>query len=249
MQQEAPAGRLAGKVAIVSGAASGMGLEHVRAFAREGAAVLGFDLAFAGDAGLRDELASGRYRQTLGDVTSRQDWERVVRECEQAFGPPSVLVNNAGIAAANRVESIAEAEYRRILDVNQVGAFLGMQSVIAPMRRAGGGSIVNVSSTAGLVGFEDNFAYVATKWALRGMTRAAALELAGDGIRVNAVCPGETDTPLLRSDPTALPPEASPFGRWAQPAEVSAAVVFLASDESSYLSGTDIVIDAGQTSA
>jgi 3alpha(or 20beta)-hydroxysteroid dehydrogenase len=125
-----------------------------------------------------------------------------------------------------------------------------MQSVIAAMRYAGGGSIVNICSTSGLVAFEDNFAYVASKWAVRGMTKAAALELAADGIRVNAVCPGETETPMLlnNTEPgAALPPESFPMGRWARPQEIASAVLFLASDESSYMSGSEVVVDGAYT--
>lgn len=238
-------GRLDGKVAVVSGGGSGMGWAHMRAFVEEGAAVVGFDVVYRD--GFPSDLGSTGIRCLTGDVTSQEDWNRVITECEKSFGPPNVLVNNAGIAAANSVETVSETEYRRVLEVNQLGVFLGMQSVVGAMRRAGGGSIINVSSTAGLVGFTDNFAYIASKWAIRGMTRAAALELAPDGIRVNTICPGETDTPLLRADPTALSPDASLFGRWARPSEISSAAVFLASDESSYVSGADIVVDAGHT--
>ncbi|MEU9885013.1 SDR family oxidoreductase [Sphaerisporangium sp. NPDC051011] len=115
------------------------------------------------------------------------------------------------------------------------------------MRRQGGGSIINICSTSGLVAFENNFSYVASKWAVRGMTKAAALELARDGIRVNAVCPGETDTPLIRADPTVSPPTGLPFGRWARAEEIASAVVFLASDESSYMTGSDVVVDGAYT--
>jgi len=246
-EREASVGRLAGKVVIVSGAASGMGTVHVRAMLAEGASVLGFDRTVGG--GFESSIAGAPERTCLlgGDVTSADDWRRIVDVCTERFGAPNVLVNNAGIARAGRLDSTSETEYRQVIDVNQIGALLGMQAVIPAMQRSGGGSVINISSTSGLVAFADNFAYTAAKWAVRGMTRAAALELASAGIRVNTVCPGETDTPLLRADPTALPPEASRFGRWAQPEEISAAVVFLASDESSYMSGSDIVIDAAHT--
>lgn len=202
---------------------------------------------------LVEELGSDRF-QFLPDrsVASASDWAEVVRCCEVTYGSPTVLVNNAGIFRSTRVESVAEQTYRSVIDVNQVGPFLGMQSVIAAMRFAGGGSIVNISSTSGLVAFEDNFAYVASKWAMRGMTNAAALELAADGIRVNAVCPGETETPMLlnSAEPgTSMPPESFPFGRWGRPEEIAAAVLFLASDESSYMSGTELVVDGAYTAA
>lgn len=241
--------RLDEKVAIVSGAGSGMGQEHARALVRAGARVIGFDMSPGSTSALTDEFGADRYRWLLGDVTSIADWQRVVAECAAVFGPPTVLVNNAGIARANRVETVAESEYRRVIDVNQVGPFLGMQAVVAPMKAAGGGSIVNICSTAGLVGFTDNFAYVASKWALHGMTKAAALELLEHRIRVNTVFPGETDTPLLRADPTALSPESSRYGRWAQPSEIAAAVVFLASDAADYMSGAEVIIDGTHTAA
>lgn len=243
-------GLIDGKVAIVSGAGSGMGVAHVRALVEQGARVVGFDVTPGAGPDLVYEFSGRRFAFLSGDVTSRADWARAVDFCEVTFGAPSVLVNNAGILRTNRAESVTEAEYRSVVDVNQVGTFLGMQSVVAPMRRRGGGSIVNICSTAGLVAFADNFAYVSSKWAVRGMTKAAALELAADGIRVNAVCPGETDTPMIRdhSEPgTALPPEAFAFGRWARPDEIASAVVFLASDGSSYMSGGELVVDGTYT--
>lgn len=243
-------GRVEGKVAIVSGAGSGMGVEHVRALVREGAQVLGIDVAPGETPRLIDELGSDKFAYAQGNVSLKSDWTAAVSECISTFGPPTVLVNNAGIFRPNRVEDITEDQYRAIVDVNQVGVFLGMQSVVDSMRGAGGGSIVNICSTAGLVAFANNFAYVASKWAVRGMTRAAALELAADGIRVNNVCPGETETPMtLSTDGTdgIESPDKMPFGRWAKPYEIAAAVLFLASDESSYMSGSDVVVDGAFT--
>jgi 3alpha(or 20beta)-hydroxysteroid dehydrogenase len=243
-------GLVDGKIAIVSGAGSGMGVAHVRALVAEGAKVLGFDLQPGEGPELMATLGEDRMLFLQGDVTKSADWARIVSQCEKRFGPPTVLVNNAGIFRPNRVESVTEEAYRQVIDVNQVGVYLGMQSVVEPMRRAGGGSIVNISSTAGLVSFEDNFAYTASKWAVRGMTRAAALELARDGIRVNTVCPSETETPMILGvdDPGTSTSAASfPFGRWAKPEEMANAVVFLASDRSSYMSGSDMVVDGAFT--
>jgi 3alpha(or 20beta)-hydroxysteroid dehydrogenase len=243
-------GRVDGKIAIVSGAGSGMGVAHVRALTAEGARVVGFDVKPGDGPGLVDELSTERFFFLTGDVTSKTDWAAVVAECESHFGAPSVLVNNAGVFRPNRVATVSEQEYRAIIDINQIGTYLGMQSVIAPMRSGGGGSIINICSTAGLVAFTDNFAYVASKWAVRGMTRAAALEHAADGIRVNNICPGETDTPMIRDSAGVdgvEAPEANPFGRWARPEEIAAGAVFLASDESSYMSGSDLVIDGAFT--
>lgn len=242
-------GRLSGKVAVVSGAGSGMGAAHARALVAEGAKVAGFDVVVNPDSELVAELGAENFLLLQGDVTSADDWRRIVDAAGAAFGNVTVLVNNAGIQKVNRVDTATEDDYRRVVDINQIGPFLGMQAVIPAMTAAGGGSIVNISSTAGLVGFTDNFAYVASKWAVRGMTKAAALELVDRHIRVNAVFPGETDTPLLRADPTALPPETNPFGRWARPDEISAAVVFLASDEASYISGAELAVDATHTAS
>lgn len=233
--------------AIVTGAASGMGAAHVQALLDAGARVVGMDREPEPIGRSRSPLADMNYVYVQGDVTSATDWSRVISLCESRFGLPNVLVNNAGIAAESRVESVSLDDYHRVISVNQVGPMLGMQAVVPSMRRAGGGSIINIGSTASLVGFTDNFSYVASKWALRGMSKAAALELAVDRIRVNLVCPGETDTPLLRADPTALPPETSRFGRWARPEEIASAVVFLSSSGSEYLSGSEIVIDGTHT--
>lgn len=241
---------LDGKVAIVSGAGSGMGLAHVRVLTARGARVVGFDVSPGRGPSLEGEIGSDKFLFLAGDVTSSHDWNRVVTRCKTDFGLPSVLVNNAGIFRPNRIESVEEAEYRKIVDINQVGVYLGMQSVVASMARLGQGSIINIASTAGIVAFTDNFAYVASKWAVRGMTRAAALELAPYKIRVNAICPSETDTPMIRDSTApgvALQADGLPLGRWAQPNEIAEAVAFLASDASSYVSGSDLVVDGAYT--
>lgn len=244
--------RLSDKVALISGAARGMGLSHTRAFLDQGARVAGFDLNDEAGHALVEEYGAERVLFLRGDVTRADDWSRVVDAAVARFGRLDVLVNNAGISPIQRLEDVTEADYRRVIDINQVGSFLGMRAVIPAMRANGGGSIVNIASTAALVGFADIFPYVASKWAVRGMTKAAALELVADGIRVNAVCPGDTDTPMIREvaaagSAAAPAPDDLPFGRWARPEEVSAAVVFLASDESSYMSGTEVVVDGAFT--
>lgn len=243
--------RLAGKIAVISGGASGMGVSHTRRMIHEGAKVVSFDLNEGEGPQLVDELGEDRLLFLRGDVRSAADWDRVVEAGRQRFGNPNVLVNNAGISPLQSLEKVTEAEYRHVIDINQVGTFLGMRALIPSLRQSGG-SIINIASTAALVGFADIFPYVASKWAVRGMTKAAALELASVGIRVNAVCPGDTDTPMIRAiadTPSgALPPaDELPFKRWAQPQEVSAAVVFLASEESSYMSGSELVIDGAFT--
>lgn len=244
--------RLAGKVAVISGGSRGMGLSHTRAFLDQGASVVAFDLNEDAGQSLVEEYGADRIVFLHGDVRTARDWSRVVQAGVEQFGAINVLVNNAGISPLQRLESVTEADYRRVIDINQVGTFLGMQAVIPAMRESGGGSIVNIASTAAIVGFADIFPYVASKWAVRGMTKAAALELVDYGIRVNAVCPGDTDTPMIRENaetPSASMPPAEdlPFGRWARSEEISAAVVFLASDESSYMSGTELVVDGAFT--
>lgn len=242
--------RLTGKIAVISGGASGMGVSHTRRMIQEGARVISFDLNEGAGPQLVDEFGEGNLLFLRGDVRNAEDWAKAVSEGRLHFGTPNVLVNNAGISPLQTLEKVSEEDYRRVIDINQVGTFLGMQALIPSLRE--GGSIINIASTAALVGFADLFPYVASKWAVRGMTKAAALELARDGIRVNAVCPGDTDTPMIRAiadTPSgALPPaDDLPFKRWAQPEEISAAVVFLASDESSYMSGSELVIDGAFT--
>lgn len=244
--------RLEGKVAVLSGGARGMGLAHTRALANEGARVVSFDINEGEAPALVDEFGSDRLLFVKGDVRSGWDWERIVAAGLERFGSIDVLVNNAGISPIQSLESVSEEDYRRVIDINQVGTFLGMQAVLPAMRERGG-SIVNIASTAALVGFPDIFPYVASKWAVRGMTKAAALELAELGIRVNAVCPGDTDTPMIRENIESgaggsMPPtDELPFKRWARAEEISSAVVFLASDESSYMSGSEIVVDGAYT--
>lgn len=243
--------RLINKVALISGTARGMGYSHARAFLDQGASVILFDLKNSMEQTLLDDFGDDRVLVCEGDVRSEEDWNRIVKTGTDKFGCINVLVNNAGICPMHRLDTVSEEEYRRVIDINQVGTFLGMKATVPVMKNAGG-SIINISSNAGLVGFEDIFAYVASKWAVRGMTKAAALELARYNIRVNAVCPGDTDTPMIRAITSAgsdAAPNAEdlPFKRWAKPEEVSAAVLFLASDESSYMSGTELVVDGAFT--
>ena len=243
--------RLSGKIAVISGGASGMGVSHTRRMIQEGARVISFDLNEGCGPQLVEDLGEDNLLFLRGDVREAADWDRVIAAGRQHFGTPNVLVNNAGISPLQTLEKVSEEDYRRVIDINQVGTFLGMRALVPSLREAGG-SIINIASTAALVAFADLFPYVASKWAVRGMTKAAALELARDGVRVNAVCPGDTDTPMIRAiadTPSgALPPaDDLPFKRWAQPEEISAAVVFLASDESSYMSGSELVIDGAYT--
>ncbi|MFC1403405.1 MULTISPECIES: glucose 1-dehydrogenase [Streptacidiphilus] len=236
--------RLDGKVAVITGGARGMGAEHARRFVAEGASVVISDVLKDDGAALADELG-GKALFLAHDVTDGSRWDEVVREAEEAFGPVDVLVNNAGISSGSGLQGTDEEHFRRIIDVNQVSVFLGMKAVLPSMRRAAGGSIINVSSTSGLVGSQA-FAYTASKFAVRGMTKAAAIELGPMGIRVNSVHPGYIRTPMITGLPDRLP-AATPLGRAADPSEVSSLVLYLASDESSFSTGSEFVVDGGFT--
>ena len=242
--------RLDGKVAVITGAARGMGEAHARRFVAEGAKVILTDRSEAEGSAIATELgASAMF--VRHDVTDAAQWAEVARKAEQAFGPITVLVNNAGILGPMaKTVDLAEADYMHVCAVNQHSAFLGMKAVLPSMLRAGRGSIVNISSIAGMVanyGFP-SLAYVASKFAVRGMTKAAAVEYGPHNIRVNSVHPGFILTPMMVEATDEVGGDALaqiPLGRLADPDEVSQLVLFLASDESSYISGSEHVVDAG----
>jgi 3alpha(or 20beta)-hydroxysteroid dehydrogenase len=235
-------GRVDGKIAIVTGASGGLGAAAVTLLAAEGARVMATDI----DPNIT-RVAAPNVVGIEHDVTQASSWASVVAACEREFGPVSVLVNNAGIVHKQLAIETTEAEYRRVIDVNQVGVWLGMTAVL-PSMRPGGGSIVNISSTAGLVGLPGIMSYVAAKWAVRGMTKAAAQEFAEYGIRVNSVHPGVIDT-AMNADRAADPLiAAQPIKRYGTPEEVARMVVFLASDDASYSTGSEFVVDGGFTS-
>lgn len=240
--------RLEGKVAIITGAAQGMGAAHAQKFIKEGAKVVLTDLNEEKGKALAAELGSNALF-IKHNVTSEADWATVVAEAEGAFGPVNVLVNNAGITMAKSILQTTEEEYRRIVDINQVSVFLGMKAIIPSMQKAGGGSIVNISSMNGLVA--GAIGYTDTKFAVRGMTKAAAIECAHYGIRVNSVHPGVIATPMIMQEDTKAAVEAFaqhiPLKRVAQSEEVSNMVLFLASDDSSYSTGSEFVVDGGMT--
>lgn len=244
-------GRVAGKVAVVTGAASGLGAASARLLAAEGARVIVADLPeSAGEAVVGEILeAGGEARFAPLDVADPEQWEFVTASVESEYGGLHVLVNNAALLANGTVETTPIEVWDRLVAVNQTGAFLGMRAAVPALRRSGGGSIVNISSTAGLVGMEQVMAYTATKGAIRMMSKSAAIDLAPDGIRVNALHPGRMATQMADQSGPRL--EAvlaqTPLGRAAAPSEVAYGVLFLASDESSYMTGAELVIDGGFT--
>lgn len=241
-------GRLTNKVAIVTGAAQGMGAEHARRFVEEGAKVVLTDLNEQKGNALAAELGENALF-IKHNVASEEEWAIVIATAEEAFGPINILVNNAGISVSQSLLTMSLAEYRRIVDINQVSVFLGMKAVVPSMLKAGNGSIVNVSSINGLVG--GAIGYTDTKFAVRGMTKAAAMELSRQGIRVNSVHPGVIETPMIQQEDARAAIEAFtkfiPLQRVAQPEEVTNLVLFLASDESSYSTGSEFVVDGGLT--
>ena len=185
------------------------------------------------------------------DVRREEHWRELVSFTVAEFGPPTVLVNNAGVASYGRLLQLSEEEYRRVIDINQVGVFLGMRAVAPAMIEAGGGSIINIASVEGLVGGAGLLAYTASKHAVVGMTKVAALEFATLGVRVNAVAPGPVDTPMMDAvaakgvDVHTAAATATPIGRIARPEEITAMVVFLASDQSTYCTGSTYNVDGG----
>lgn len=236
--------RVADKVAFISGGARGMGAAHARALVAEGAKVVIGDVLDT--EGEQLAASSGGLVQFVHlDVTSPQSWADAVTATLGAFGRLDVLVNNAGIANGNPLAQFPLSDWQQILDINLTGTFLGMQAVVEPMTAAGSGSIINISSVSGLRGSAGRYGYTATKFAVRGITKDAALELGPRGIRVNSVHPGFTRTGMTTGYP--IDTEQIPLRRMAEPQDISACVVYLASEESSYSTGCEFVIDGGLT--
>ncbi|MBI2705983.1 MAG: glucose 1-dehydrogenase [Actinobacteria bacterium] len=250
-------GRLEGKVALITGAARGQGAAEARLFVSQGAAVMLTDILTEDGEAVAKELGD-EAAFTTHDVTDEQAWADAVGAAVERFGRLDILVNNAGIVRFAKVQHETVEMFRRVIDINLVGVFLGMKAATSALRDAGGGSIVNISSTSGLGGTPGTAAYVASKFAVRGLTKAAAIDLGPYGIRVNSVHPGSIDTPMIRTIggeiDDDLPTEAFdrfvdrlPIKRLGTPDDVAQLVLFLASDESSYCTGAEFVVDGGQT--
>jgi 3alpha(or 20beta)-hydroxysteroid dehydrogenase len=246
--------RFANRTVIITGGARGMGASHARGFLAEGANVVIADLLEQEGRTLADGLGDRAIFSRL-DVTNDRDWAATVAAAEAAFGPVSVLVNNAGIVRFGQIEETEPAVWRQVMDVNVTGAYLGIRNVVSSMRKAGGGSIVNISSGAGFTATFGLAAYVASKWAVRGLTKTAALELGHDNIRVNSIHPGAIHTPILAPnapDATAMAATMAGAGvglsalpRIAEPDEITRMVLFVASDDASFSTGSEFIADGG----
>ncbi|MFD4276254.1 glucose 1-dehydrogenase [Streptomyces cyaneofuscatus] len=252
-------GRLDGRVVLVTGAARGQGEQEARLFAAEGARVVIADVLVEQGEALAKELGEGAARFVRLDVGSEEGWAEAVAVARDAFGKIDGLVNNAGILRFNELVNTPLAEFEQVVRVNMTGAFLGIRAVAPEIEAAGGGTIVNTSSYTGLTGMALVGAYAATKHAVLGLTKVAAVELAGKGIRVNAICPGAIDTAM--SNPALLDPDADlsrsdaaldayyrklvPMGRIGRPEEVAALALFLTAEDSSYITGQPFVVDGG----
>ncbi|MGY3133999.1 3alpha(or 20beta)-hydroxysteroid dehydrogenase [Bradyrhizobium sp. USDA 4501] len=237
-------GRVNNKVIIVTGAARGMGAAHARLLVAEGAKVVITDILHTEGEALAAELGSSAV-YVHQDVTRPEDWAKTIASAELGFGLLHGLVNNAGIVNIAPLEQFPLDRWNETLAVNLTGVFLGMQAALPAIRRAGGGSIVNISSVEGLRGSAGLHAYVASKFGVRGITKSAALEAVASCVRVNSIHPGLIASPMTESFDSSLFP--IPLGRPAEPQEVSQAVLFLLSDESSYVTGSEIVVDGGLT--
>ena len=246
--------RVAGKVALVSGAARGIGAATAKLLAQEGAAVvLGDVLETEGRQTTAGIVAGGGQATFMPlDVTSAANWQQVVAAAVAAYGQLDVLVNNAGISGRTAVGETDVETWERVMEINGKGVFLGTKRAIPEMRKAGGGSIINISSIYGIVGSETSAAYHASKGAVRIFTKAAAIQYAAEGIRVNSVHPGFVDSPMTAAS-HALPEvhnlriSRTPLGRMGTPEDIAAGILYLAADESSFVTGSELVIDGGMT--
>jgi cyclopentanol dehydrogenase len=246
--------RLKGKVALISGGARGQGAAEARLFTGEGARVVIGDVLDAEASKTAEEINSKAGSRAVVavhlDVTRAADWRAAVDTCQREFGGLDILINNAGIANAAGLEETSDEEWDSVININQKGVWLGMKFAVPALRKRGGGSIVNISSIYGIIGSAGSAAYHASKGAVRLLTKAAAAQYAPDKIRVNSVHPGVILTPMTEAAPRDfLQPviNMAPMKRAAQPEEVGWCVVFLASDEASFVTGAELVVDGGYT--
>jgi 3alpha(or 20beta)-hydroxysteroid dehydrogenase len=237
MSADSTSGRFEGQVVVVTGAGAGQGRAEAVRFAAEGAFVIATDIDQSSASETVRDMGTGGVAMRH-DISLEKDWAAVVETATERWGKIDVLVNNAGIYWQKTIEDETADGFRRMLDVNLIGAFIGTQAVMGPMRAAGGGAIVNVSSTAGLSGFPGHAAYGAAKWGLRGLTRTAATELGPLGIRVNCVVPGAVATAMR-------PDDAPSASRVASADEIASIVLFLASSGAATITGSDVIADGG----
>lgn len=245
--------RLDGKVALISGGARGQGASEGKLFAREGAKIiLGDVLDTEGQQTVREiQAAGGSAAYVHLDVTKESDWQQAIDTALRSFGKLNILINNAGILYMAGLEETTMEIWNKVFAVNQTGVFLGMKYAVPAMRKAGGGSIINISSIAGLIGVGGATAYQASKGAVRLLTKSVAVQYAKDKIRVNSIHPGLITTQMVTQgiDPEArkLFEQATPIGREGTAEEIANGALFLASDESSYMTGAELVLDGGYT--
>lgn len=234
-------GKLDGKVALITGGARGIGAEDARVLAAEGAKIVVCDLLDEEGQTLAQEVG-GVYHHL--DVTSESDWQTAIAFAEKTYGPVDILINNAGVVGFTPLDTCDLAEWNRVIGINLTGTFLGIRYIADSMKRAGGGVIVNMSSTAGLMGYSQLGAYVASKWGVRGLTKSAALDLAQYKIRVVSVHPGPIETPMTAGIDVGF--SRRPIPRIGQPSEVAAMILFLVAD-ATFSTGTEFVLDGGAT--
>lgn len=229
-------------VALVTGGARGMGFSHAQGLIAEGARVVIADVLVDEGKMAADTLGE-MARFVHLDVTNEHEWEETVAFTEREFGPLTLLVNNAGIVEYGTVEQTTPELFRRVIEINLVGTFLGMHYAVPSLKKAGGGAIINISSTAGMMGYAQIGAYVASKWGVRGLTKAAAMELGHDGIRVVSVHPGPIRTPMTAGMGEEIA-VSQPIARFGEPEEVTRMVLFLAA-EATFSTGSEFIVDGG----